>query len=124
MKKIFLLLSLIAIIVPYAYCHVNGDDALVVEPHVVDIGEVERLQKREFQVTLTNKSDKPIVISRIETSCGCIKIKWSKKPLVAGESRKIDCTYRSKDKGTFYKEVNILQNSGKMLVFRVKGSVK
>lgn len=124
MKKILLLLSLIAIIVPYAYCHVKSDSIIVIEPEVVDIGEVGRLEKKEFLVTIKNTSDKPVVITRIETSCGCIKIKWSKKPLNPNESRKIECSYRSKDKGTFYKEVSICESDGNIFVFRVKGSVK
>ena len=43
--------------------------------------------------TLTNTSDKPIVIYQVVSSCGCTDVEWTKEPILPGKKGKISATY-------------------------------
>lgn len=50
--------------------------------------------------TLTNTSDKPIVIYQVVSSCGCTDVEWTKEPILPGKKGKISATY-SNDEGPY-----------------------
>ena len=50
--------------------------------------------------TLTNISDKDIVITSVVSSCGCTNVKWTREALKSGASGKIDATYAN-DEGPY-----------------------
>jgi hypothetical protein len=69
-------------------------DQIRVDPSLIELGEF-FLSGREFvarldaEVSLTNVSSLPIMISRIQTSCGCTDPDWTGGLLRAGESRRL-----------------------------------
>lgn len=50
--------------------------------------------------TLTNISEKPIVIYNVVTTCGCTDVKWTKEPIRPGGKGKVSVTY-SNDEGAY-----------------------
>lgn len=76
-------------------------------PEIVDIGEVGHRKSGEFFVH--NLTDKAIVITKTEASCGCTRVKYSKKPIMPQDSTKISLRYTADkdDVGVFYKTVTI-----------------
>ena len=70
-----------------------------------------------------NTSDKPIVINNIISSCGCTTPKWPKKPIMPGESGKVEVTYLN-DQGPypFDKSLTVYTSaSPKPIILRITG---
>lgn len=73
--------------------------------------------------TFKNISDKPVVINNIISSCGCTTPVWTKKPIMPGESGKIEVTYLN-DQGPypFDKSLTVYSSgSTKPIVLRIQG---
>lgn len=70
-----------------------------------------------------NTSNKPVVISNILSSCGCTTPKWPKKPIMPGESGKVEVTYLN-DQGPypFDKALTVYTSaSTKPIILRITG---
>jgi hypothetical protein len=52
-----------------------------------------------FEVTNTGKD--PMVISNVQTSCGCTTPEWSKEPIAAGGTAKVRVGYNAAGEGHF-----------------------
>jgi hypothetical protein len=48
---------------------------------------------REFRFAFTNTGTKPIVVTKVETSCGCTVADYNKQPVAAGQHGAIRLTY-------------------------------
>ena len=58
-----------------------------------------------------NEGDAPLVILSIETSCGCTKATYDKKPVPPGGQGEILITYDPKrQSGVFYKAIQVFTN--------------
>jgi len=64
----------------------------------------------EFYYKNVGQSD--LIITNIETSCGCTAVEWEKHPLKPGEKAKLTVEFDSKGRsGTQYKAVTIFCNT-------------
>ena len=71
----------------------------------------------------SNTSDKPVVINNIISSCGCTEPVWPKKPIMPGESGKVEVTYLN-DQGPypFDKTLTVYTSaSTKPIILRITG---
>ncbi len=50
--------------------------------------------------TVSNISDKPIVIYNVVSTCGCTNVKWTKEPILPDKQGKVSVTY-SNDEGAY-----------------------
>lgn len=79
-----------------------------------DFGTVDR-RGGDLKVVIPfrNEGDAPLVLTRVITSCSCLKSHFSKRPVAIGEAGEITLTYEplKADPGTFNKVVQILSNS-------------
>lgn len=50
---------------------------------------------------ITNKGDKPLVISNVTTSCGCTVADWTKEPIAPGKTGSVSSTFDAKAIGRF-----------------------
>lgn len=85
----------------------------------ISVNEGEKKCSFEF----TNKSNKPVVINNIISSCGCTTPVWPKKPIMPGESGKIEVTYLN-DQGPypFDKTLTVYTSaSTKPIILRITG---
>ncbi len=57
--------------------------------------------------TIENRGDEPLIITRVVSSCSCMKGSISRRPILPGESRELKVTYELKKMppGTFSKSV-------------------
>lgn len=79
--------------------------------------------EKHCSFTFKNISGKPVVINNIISSCGCTTPTWPKKPIMPGESGKINVTYLN-DQGPypFDKALSVYSSgSTKPIVLRIKG---
>ncbi len=65
------------------------------------------------EFVFTNAGTAPLVITRVVTSCSCLKTSFSKRPVAPGESGMIRVTYEpnKSEPGTFNKVIHIYSNS-------------
>lgn len=63
----------------------------------VDLGEMsEDDAARTGRFTFVNKGDKPLVITQVNSSCGCAQPQFSRKPVLAGEKADISVAFLPK----------------------------
>lgn len=74
-----------------------------------------------FEVTNTGKD--PMVISNVQTSCGCTTPEWSKEPVLAGATSKIRVGYNAAAEGHFEKYITIMYNQNLSKQVRIMGTV-
>ena len=73
---------------------------------------------------ITNKGDKPLVISNVTTSCGCTVADWTKDPIAPGKTGIVSSTFDAKAIGRFQKSVGIYCNaSNKPIYLAIRGEV-
>jgi hypothetical protein len=75
--------------------------------------------------TFTNTGSQPLIINRVQASCGCTTPSYSKKPVLPGEEGYIEVKFNPKNRpGPFQKSISVYSNSpGNMDRLIIKGSV-
>ena len=74
-----------------------------------------------FEVTNTGKT--PMVISNVQTSCGCTTPEWSKEPIAPGGTTKIRVGYNAAAEGHFEKFITIMYNQNLSKQVKIAGTV-
>lgn len=78
---------------------------------------------RVFEFTNIGKS--PLIISRIQASCGCTVPKKPEHPILPGDKGTIEVSYDTKRIGGFSKSITIYSNAkNARKVIRIKGQVE
>ncbi len=99
---------------------------MVFETEVHDFGLIlEDGGNVDYDFIFTNKGDKPIVVTRVSSSCGCTSPNWSKKPVKPRETGKISARYFPKHRpGQFSKTLTVFTNDPQVVkVLKIKGKV-
>ncbi|HUC79987.1 MAG TPA: DUF1573 domain-containing protein [Flavisolibacter sp.] len=72
-----------------------------------DFGKIKHNVPVTTYFTITNTSDKPIVIESATAGCGCTTPEYSKEPIPAGGSTKLKVGYNAASMGRFDKPVTV-----------------
>ena len=113
--KILLLTILACLLFGAAYAERPAKGAhLKMDDPTHDFGDVPRKGGdlvREF--TFTNDGTVPLVVTRVISSCSCLKASYSKRPVAPGESGTISIIYEphKSEPGVFNKVIQIYSNS-------------
>ncbi|UMB54958.1 DUF1573 domain-containing protein [Lutibacter sp. A64] len=94
------------------------------EKEVIDYGKIEQNADgvRVFKFTNTGKS--PLIISRIQSSCGCTVPTKPKDPIMPGKTGEIEVKYATNRIGGFNKTITIFSNATEPTKrVRIKGIV-
>jgi hypothetical protein len=70
----------------------------------------------------TNTGDKPLVITKVQPSCGCTTSGWTKEPVKPGETGEVLATYRTSP-GAFNKSFTVTAAELPSVILHVKGNV-
>lgn len=121
MKKfiILILCTLCALAAP-------AQEALVFTPDAWDFGTIREEQGRvSHTFTGENRSERPVVILDVVTSCGCTVPQFSRKPVLPGEKTQITVTFDPANRpGTFSKELGIYSSERRRIAtLTVRGNV-
>jgi len=75
--------------------------------------------------TFTNKGDAPLVINRVQASCGCTTPTWTKEPVLPGKTGTVTAAYNPQSRpGSFIKTITVFSNAnGNATVLTIKGDV-
>lgn len=88
--------------------------ALSFDQAIYDFGQImEKDGAVSHTFVFTNRTQHPVVISKIITGCGCISQKFTRKPVNTGEKGEIVITYNPLYRpGFFSKEIVVLSKDG------------
>jgi hypothetical protein len=104
MKKI--IFFAVAIIAGYAaLAQQKADEVIKVNTDKYDFGKIKQSVPVITYFTVTNISDKPVVIENAWGSCGCTTPEVSKEPIAPGATTKVKVGYNAANLATFNKDV-------------------
>ena len=90
----------------------------------IRVGKIKTYQVAQAKFVITNKSQKPFAIKSALGSCGCVKIYYSHKPILPGQSDTIYVSFRPYMPGKFVKgaiiELNLKPPHNKIYL-KIKG---
>lgn len=88
-------------------------------------GEILQNSNGNRVFTLTNKGDKPLILSNVKASCGCTTPEWSKDPILPGKSTEIKVGYNTGIVGPFSKQIEVFSNDPQngRIVLNITGKV-
>ena len=76
-----------------------------------DFGKIQEGQQLEVSFRFRNTGKKPLVIERVQPSCGCTVAEQPKEPVPPGEEGQIKATFNSQGKqGINHKTLNVYAN--------------
>lgn len=106
--KILFLLTLIINV-----CHNGLAQAIIkFENTNYDFGKVAEGTQASHEFRFKNVGDTPLIISRVQASCGCTTPFWTKDPVLPGKEGVITASYNSKNRpGSFNKSITIQSNA-------------
>jgi hypothetical protein len=92
---------------------------------VHDFGQIPQGKPVSIEFTFTNNGDAPLVITDVQTSCGCTVPDFPKEPIAAGKSSKIKVSYNAAAMGAFTKTITVRSNDvEEAKVLTIRGTVK
>jgi len=79
-----------------------------------DFGEIEKGKSVETNFSYTNTGDAPLVITNIQSSCGCtVPQNWSRDPLAPGETGQFTVQYNGSGTNKITKTITVTANTEK-----------
>ncbi len=106
MKRCTLLLFAVAVTAA-AMAQTKLADAVKFASTEINLGQVKQNEPATGSFTITNISNKPLVIEQANPSCGCTVADYTKEPIAPGKTGFIKATYNAANAGTFYKTVTV-----------------
>ena len=94
------------------------------ETEAIYYGKINLASNGERTFVFTNTGNKPLIISKITSTCGCTIPKQPEKPIFPGKKGEIKVSYDTKRPGGFSKSITIFSNAkNARKVIRIKGFV-
>tara|TARA_B100001094_G_scaffold330344_1_gene395339 strand:- start:1180 stop:1635 length:456 start_codon:yes stop_codon:yes gene_type:complete len=95
------------------------------EKTVIDYGTVNKGDNGVREFIFRNSGNAPLIISNVKSTCGCTIPKKPEKPILPGESEKIQVKYDTKRVGFIRKSITVTSNaaSSPTTILKIKGQV-
>ena len=131
MKRTLSLLVVLALAFGFfnsAPADINLFDAKVAmiefDTEIINYGTIEQHSDGTKIFAFTNTGDAPLIINEVKTSCGCTVPRYSKAPILPGESGELEIKYNTKKLGAFTKTITVKSNAeGGNKILKIKGTV-
>lgn len=125
MKKLMLILF-----VGFLGINTNAQDSeakkatIEFKTDVIDYGEIAKGSDGVRQFEFTNTGDAPLLIARVQSSCGCTIPKKPEGPINPGKTGVIEVKYDTKRVGPFRKTISVYSNADEMPTpIKIKGTI-
>jgi hypothetical protein len=105
MKKLFLLAA--TFVTGFVAMAQKPDEVIKVNADTYNFGKIKQNVPVNTFFTVTNKSDKPVVLESVVASCGCTTPEWSKEPIAPGATSQIKVGYNAASPTAFTKDITI-----------------
>lgn len=131
MKKYLLFLTVLAISV--LSCGQNNEEntnsegkpEMIFKSTTHNFGTIEYKGNGTYEFVFKNTGKTPLIIKKVDSSCGCTTPEWSKEPIKPKGKGKIVVKYDTKRKGSFSKGVRVYSNAiNSPVELRIRGEVK
>ena len=123
MKKFFFLAAAFVAGIS-AMAQQKVDEVIKVNHEKHDFGKIKQGVPVTTFFTITNTSDKPMVIENAWAGCGCTTPEYSKEPIAPGGSSQVKVGYNAAAMGRFEKDVNIkLAGVTEAKIIKITGEV-
>ena len=119
MKKLFAAFAIVG------FTAVASAQTISFDKTTVEYGTVKTGAEGHRFFNVKNTGDKPLIISRVQASCGCTTPEWSQDPIMPGKSAKIKVGYNTQINGDFVKSIEVYSNdpvNSRSVIF-IKGKV-
>lgn len=97
-----------------------------IKDNTLDYGKIKQNANGERVVQFKNTGDKPLIISNVQSTCGCTVPSWPKDPIMPGKKGEVKIVYNTKNAGAINKTITINSNDPKTpaLAVHVTGMVE
>lgn len=111
MKKIVGLVACVLFSVSFAFSQEQKDTAVITfDKTIFELGTVSP-GSHPFEFSFTNTGKGVLIVSNVQTTCGCTGATWTKEPIKPGGKGVVKVTYTGSAIGTFSKTLNVFSNS-------------
>ncbi|MDP2385653.1 MAG: DUF1573 domain-containing protein [Bacteroidota bacterium] len=94
------------------------------ETETIDYGTIEKGSNGIREFKFTNVGKDPLLLSNVQSSCGCVAVDWPKEPFKSGASGIIKVKYDTNRIGPFTKTVTVTSNAEEpSKILKIKGVV-
>lgn len=80
-------------------------------PEKFDFGSIMWKEPATARFSITNSGNKPLIIHKVETSCGCVVASWPKTPIRPHQEVVLEAVYDARMLGHFNKTVRLFTNA-------------
>ena len=102
----------------------NKKAIITFEKTVIDYGTIDKGANGVRDFIFTNTGDAPLIISNVKSTCGCTIPKKPEKPILPGETDKIQVKYDTKRVGFIRKSISVSSNaSNPNVILKITGQV-
>lgn len=95
---------------------------------VYNIGAVYRTNTpyKKISIEICNTGEKPLVLAKVDVICNCMKVDFTKEPIIFNQKGYIDVVIDTKNQtGVFDKPIFIKSNAiNNLEIVRIKGEIK
>lgn len=131
MKKLAIVISLFTTVSGVrAQAVNNGGTALPPPPEVLlvkenshNFGKIPQGRPAVYVFEIENTGAVPLKLDNVQASCGCTTPVWSRDPIDAGSTAKIQVGYNAYAQGPFTKTVTIIYNTNRTKTLTISGEV-
>jgi len=94
------------------------------EQTTIDYGKVNADSNARRFFKFTNTGNKPLIITTVKGSCGCVVLNYPKQPIMPNEKGEIEIIYNVLKVGRISRTVTVTANTKKPIkVLKIKGRV-
>lgn len=124
MKKLIILCSVVFLFASVTAFKVEEKAEFKFEKETHDFGKIPQGKPVSVDFKFTNTGDEPLIITNIESVCGCTVPKYTNTPVLKGQTGTISVTYNAAALAPFSKGLTIRSNAKTPIkVIYIKGEV-
>ncbi|MHB1178508.1 MAG: DUF1573 domain-containing protein [Daejeonella sp.] len=124
MKKLIILCGVVFLFAAVAAFRTDAQAEFKFEKETHDFGKIPQGKPVSVDFKFTNIGDEPLIITNIESVCGCTVPKYTNTPILKGKSGTITVTYNAATLAPFSKGLTIKSNAKTPVkVIYIKGEV-
>ena len=111
------------LVILFISCSLNAQK-IEFKTETIDYGTIVKNSNGERTFSFTNTGSAPLIINRVQSTCGCTIPKKPEAPIMPGEKGEIQVSYDTNRFGRFNKQIIIFSNAKEARkVIRIKGFV-
>ncbi len=111
MKKLLTIFTLLVAFTAFTAWKVDGNAEFKFEKETYDFGKIPQGKPVSYEFKFTNVGTEPLIITKVESSCGCTVPKYTNAPIKPGEAGSISVTFNAAQAAPFSKSVTIRSNA-------------